>query len=64
MMPAVTKDPREWTLEERWTVITNRLQWIQLCLDYYEEEQKNKRFLDFVEGKANVTSRLRLGLEP
>ncbi len=55
MMPAVTKDPREWTSEERWWVLTNKFEWIQQCLDYYEEEKKNLKLLEFVKGKTNAT---------
>ena len=51
MMPAVTKDPREWTLDERYYVITHRSEWIQMCLDHYEEEKKNKKLLDFIKSK-------------
>ena len=51
MMPAVTKHPKDWTLEERYWVITHRYEWIQMCLDQYEEEQKNKKLLDFIKSK-------------
>jgi hypothetical protein len=55
MMPDVTKCPTEWTPEERFYVITHRYEWIQLCLDYYEEEQQNRKLLKFLESKKNVT---------
>jgi hypothetical protein len=55
MMPDVTKCPTEWTPEERFYVIMHRYEWIQLCLDYYEEEQQNKKLLKFLESKKNVT---------
>ncbi len=55
MMPVVTKDPREWTSEERYWVITHRYEWIQCCLDYFEEEKKNRKLLEFVESKKNDT---------
>ena len=51
MMPDVTKHPKDWTLEERYWVITHRYEWIQMCLDQYEEEQKNKKLLDFIKSK-------------
>lgn len=51
MMPAVTKHPKDWTPEERWWVILHRYEWIQMCLDQYEEEQKNKKLLDFIKSK-------------
>ncbi len=54
-MPVVTKDPREWTSEERYWVITHRYEWIQCCLDYFEEEKKNRKLLEFVESKKNDT---------
>ena len=50
-MPDVTKDPTEWTVDERFYVILHRYEWIQMCLDYYEEELKNKKLLDFIKSK-------------
>jgi hypothetical protein len=55
MMPDVTKCSTEWTPEERYHVITHRHEWIQLCLDYYEKEQENKKLLKFLESKNNAT---------
>lgn len=60
-MPAVTKDPREWTSEERSYVFWHREEWIQACLDYYEEEKKNRQLLKFLESKQNDTRRLHMG---
>ena len=54
-MPDVTKCSTEWTPEERYHVITHRHEWIQLCLDYYEKEQENKKLLKFLESKNNAT---------
>ena len=46
-LPHIEKPPQEWTADERWAVISNRYEWIQRCLDYYEEEMKLKRFIEF-----------------
>lgn len=54
-MPVVTKPATEWTPEERMSVFLNRYEWIQLCLDYYEEEKKNRQLLKFLESKDNAT---------
>lgn len=53
MLPNVTKDPRDWTAKERYYVITHRHEWIQRCLDYWEEEKQRKKFLDFINAKQN-----------
>lgn len=51
MMPSVAKDPKDWSIEERFYVMTHRFDWITLCYDHYEQELKNKKLLDFLESK-------------
>ena len=51
-LPHIEKPPQEWTVDERWAVICNRYEWIQRCLEHYEEEMKLKRFVDFCTKKS------------
>jgi len=51
--PAVASDPRFWTDSERRTVMFNRSEWIQRCLDYNEREAEIEKLLKFLEGKSN-----------
>jgi hypothetical protein len=51
MMPAVTKPVYEWTAEERMSVMLNRYEWIQKCLDYFEEDKKNRMLLNFIKSE-------------
>jgi len=58
MHVVINKDPREWTSEERWFVITNKYAYIAECLKIFEEEKANRKLLKFLESKKNVISRL------
>ena len=51
MMPAVTKPVYEWTAEERMSVMLNRYEWIQKCLDHFEEDKKNRQLLNFIKSE-------------
>jgi hypothetical protein len=52
-LPAAESDPRTWTAEERRTVMFNRRDWIQKCLDYNEQERQIQQLLKFLQGQAN-----------
>lgn len=52
-LPSVESDPRTWTAEERRTVMFNRQDWIQKCLDYHEQERQIQQLLKFLQGQAN-----------
>ena len=56
MHVVINKDPREWTKEERMFVMLNRYEYIEECLKYYEREKENRKLLNFLESKKNVTS--------
>jgi hypothetical protein len=51
MMPVVTKPVYEWTAEERMSVMLNRYEWIQLCLDHFEADKKNRQLLNFIKSE-------------